>query len=157
MSFRDTWIAKREKDANRSQIHYARKGVVTEEMACVAADEKLSPEFIRDEVAAGRLVICANVNHRELKPMGIGINVRCKINANLGNSALGSDIPAELEKVRTAVRFGADAIMDLSTGKHLDETREAILHACSVPVGTVPIYEALERVKGIISVERVRG
>ena len=148
MAFRDEWLAKREKDTNRSQMHYARRGIVTEEMAFVAADEKLSPEFIRSEVAAGRLVICANVNHRDLRPMGIGIGVRCKINANLGNSALGSDIQAEVEKVGLAVRFGADTVMDLSTGKQLDETREAIIRATIVPVGTVPIYEALERVNG---------
>ncbi len=129
-------------------MHSARKGIVTPQMKFVAKREGLAPEFIREEVAGGRLVIPANIYHKNLEPAGIGISVRCKINANLGNSALGSDIPAELEKVRTAIRFGADAIMDLSTGKHLDETREAIIHACSVPIGTVPIYEALERVKG---------
>ena len=148
MSFRDEWLAKREKDANRSQMHYARRGIVTEEMSYVAAEERLSPELIRKEVAAGRLVICANVNHRDLRPIGIGTSVRCKINANLGNSALGSDIQAEVEKVKLAVKFGADTVMDLSTGKELSETREAILRATTVPVGTVPIYEALARVNG---------
>ena len=148
MSFRDQWLAKRDNDTNRSQMHYARQGIVTEEMNHVALEERLPPEFIREEVAAGRLVICANVNHRDLRPMGIGIGVRCKINANLGNSALGSNIQEEVEKVRLAVKFGADTVMDLSTGKQLDETREAIIRATTVPVGTVPIYEALERVHG---------
>ena len=148
MLFRDAWLVKREKDTNRSQMHYARQGIVTEEMHYVAAEEHLEPAFICEEVAAGRLVICANVNHRDLRPMGIGINVRCKINANLGNSALGSNIASEVEKVHLAVKFGADTVMDLSTGKQLDETREAIIRATTVPVGTVPIYEALERVNG---------
>jgi phosphomethylpyrimidine synthase len=148
MAFRDSWIEKRKSDANRSQMHYARRGIITEEMRYVAKEERLTPEFIREEVAAGRLVICANVNHRDLRPIGIGISVRCKINANLGNSALGSDIEHELEKVNLAIQFGADTVMDLSTGKQLDETREAIIRASSVPVGTVPIYEALERVHG---------
>jgi phosphomethylpyrimidine synthase len=120
-------------------MHYARQGIVTEEMRHVAAEELLAPEFIRSEVAAGRLVICANIHHRDLRPMGIGIGVRCKINANLGNSALGSDIQAEVEKVKLAVKFGADTVMDLSTGKNLDATREAIIRATTVPVGTVPI------------------
>ncbi len=148
MSLRDPWIDKRSGDKNQSQMHYARQGIVTEEMRFVAEREGLKPEFIREEVASGRLVICANTNHRNLEPIGIGINVRCKINANLGNSALGSDIPAELEKVKVAVRFGADTVMDLSTGAALDETREAILRASTVPVGTVPIYEALGKVGG---------
>lgn len=148
MAFRDHWLEKREKDENRSQMHYARQGIITEEMRYVAQDEKLAPEFVRDEIAAGRLVVCANVNHRELRPMGIGIATRCKINANLGNSALGSDIRAEVEKVKLAVRFGADTVMDLSTGKDLDATREAIIRESTVPVGTVPIYEALGRVNG---------
>lgn len=148
MSFRDEWLEKREGDVNRSQMDYARRGIVTEEMRYVAEEERLSPEFVREEIAAGRLVICANVNHRDLRPIGIGISVRCKINANLGNSALGSDIQKEVEKVKLAVKFGADTVMDLSTGRQLDETREAIIHATAVPVGTVPIYEALGRVNG---------
>ena len=148
MLFRDEWIAKREKDTNRSQMHYARQGIATGEMNHVAVEEGISPELVREEVAAGRLVICANINHRDLRPVGIGISVRCKINANLGNSALGSNIQAEVKKVKLAVKFGADTVMDLSTGKQLDETREAILRETTVPVGTVPIYEALERVKG---------
>lgn len=148
MAFRDLWISKREKDTNRSQMHYARRGIVTGEMEYVASEENLTPEFVRQEVASGRLVIPANHFHKDLRPIGIGINTRCKINANLGNSALGSDIKTELEKVRVAIEFGADTVMDLSTGSVLDETREAILQASTVPVGTVPIYEALERVGG---------
>lgn len=148
MALRDSWIEKRNKDTNRSQMHYARQGVVTEEMMFVAQREGLEPTFIREEVAKGRLVICANIHHPSLEPIGIGMNVRCKINANLGNSALGSDISGELEKVKVAIHFGADTVMDLSTGKQLDETREAIIRAATVPVGTVPIYEVLERVHG---------
>lgn len=148
MSLRDEWIVKREEGANRSQMHYARQGIVTGEMKFVAEREGLRPELIRDEIVKGRLVIPANIYHKNLEPVGIGINLRCKINANLGNSALGSDIAAELEKVKVAVHFGADTVMDLSTGSALGETREAILRASTVPVGTVPIYEALERVEG---------
>ncbi|HOW58117.1 MAG TPA: phosphomethylpyrimidine synthase ThiC [Candidatus Omnitrophota bacterium] len=148
MAFRDEWILKREKDSNRSQMHYARQGIVTGEMNYVAGVENLAPEFVREEVAAGKLVIPANHYHKDFRPIGIGINARCKINANLGNSALGSDIATELEKVKVAIQFGADTLMDLSTGSALDETREAIIRASSVPVGTVPIYEALSRVNG---------
>lgn len=129
-------------------MHYARKGVITEEMQYVAKREKLEPEFVRSEVARGRMVIPANINHKNLEPMAIGINSLCKINANIGNSAVTSDIPKELEKLNLSVKFGADTVMDLSTGSHLDETREAILAASPVPVGTVPIYQALERVNG---------
>lgn len=148
MALRDSWIKKREQGPNQSQMHFARQGVVTEEMLFVAEKEGLSPEFIRGEIAAGRLVIPANIFHRNLEPAGIGISVCCKINANLGNSPLGSNISEELEKVKTAVRFGADAVMDLSTGKLLNETREAVIQSSAVPVGTVPIYQALERVGG---------
>ncbi len=148
MSLRDEWVEKRKNDTNRSQMHYARKGVITEEMVYVAKREKLEPEFVRSEVARGRMVIPANVNHRNLEPMAIGINATCKINANIGNSAVTSDIPKELDKLNLSVKFGSDTIMDLSTGSHLDETREAIIAASPIPVGTVPIYQALERVNG---------
>lgn len=136
------------RDSSRTQMCYARRGMITEEMVFVAKQESLEPAFIRDEIAAGRLVIPANIFHGNLEPIGIGINVRCKINANLGNSALGSNIEEELEKVRVAVKFGADTVMDLSTGPLLNETREAVVRASSVPVGTVPIYQALEKVSG---------
>ncbi len=148
MGFRTEWISKRDKDSNKSQMYYARAGIITEEMRYVAKDEGLEPEVVRNEIAKGRLVICANINHKDLRPVGIGIATRCKINANLGNSELGSDIASEVQKVKLAIRFGADAVMDLSTGKNLDAMREAVIAASSVPVGTVPIYEALGRVDG---------
>ncbi|MBI3316895.1 MAG: phosphomethylpyrimidine synthase ThiC [Candidatus Omnitrophica bacterium] len=148
MKLREAWVKKREKDSNRSQMHYARKGILTEEMAFVAEREKLDAEFVRSEVARGRMVIPANVNHAGLEPMAIGINTRCKINANIGNSAVTSDIPKEIDKLSMAVKFGSDTVMDLSTGAHLDETRQAIIDHSPVPVGTVPIYQALEQVHG---------
>lgn len=148
MKLRDNWVRKREKDTNRTQMHYARQGIITEEMAYVAEREKLDPEFIRSEVARGRMIIPANIHHRNLKPMCIGINSRCKINANIGNSAVTSDISKELEKLRLAVKFGADTVMDLSTGQNLNETRQAIIDASPVPVGTVPVYQALEEANG---------
>ena len=148
MKLRDAWLEKRSGDSNRSQMHYARKGMITEEMAYVAKRENLTPEFVRSEVARGRMVIPANVNHANLEPMAIGINASCKINANIGNSAVTSDIAKEVEKLKLSVKFGSDTVMDLSTGSHLDETREAIINASAVPVGTVPIYQALEAVNG---------
>jgi phosphomethylpyrimidine synthase len=127
-------------------MRYARAGVVTGEMAFVAGREGMAAEEVRAEVAAGRMVIPANINHAHLEPVGIGIACRCKINANIGNSPASSDLEKELEKLDAAVRYGADAVMDLSTGERLDEIREAILAGSAVPVGTVPIYEALARV-----------
>src|SRR5438045_3557448 len=136
-------------DQNFSQMHYARLGVVTEEMAYVAQKEKLTPDVVRDEVAAGRMIIPANINHPELEPMAIGVASCCKINANIGNSAVSSNIDEELKKLHTAVHFGADTVMDLSTGGDIPEIREAILRHSPVPIGTVPIYEAISRVKRI--------
>ena len=132
-----------------TQMHYARQGIVTEEMEYVARRENLSPEVIRSEVARGRMIIPANIRHVELEPMGIGVASKCKINANIGNSATTSDIGGELEKLRTSVRYGADTVMDLSTGGGIHEIRDAILRHSPVPVGTVPIYEALTRVKNV--------
>jgi phosphomethylpyrimidine synthase len=129
-----------------TQMRYARRGAVTPEMARVAEREETSPEFIRDEVARGRMVIPANVHHERLDPMGIGINARCKINANIGNSAVHSDIQGELEKLHMAVHFGADTVMDLSTGGGIDEIRAAIVADSPVPIGTVPIYQAVQQV-----------
>lgn len=149
MNLRDEWVKKRSADQNRSQMYYARQGKITEEMKYVAERENLDPEFIRSEVARGRMIIPANIYHTNLEPMCIGINSKCKINANIGNSALTSDISKEVEKLNLAVKFGADTVMDLSTGRHLDETREAIIKNSSVPVGTVPIYQALEAVNGV--------
>jgi phosphomethylpyrimidine synthase len=159
---------------NVTQMHYARAGIVTPEMEYIAIREnqkidgmsemmlrqhpgenfgasmpkKITPEFVRDEVAAGRAVITANINHPELEPMIIGRKFLVKINANIGNSALGSSIHEEVEKMTWAIRWGGDTVMDLSTGKHIHETREWIIRNSPVPIGTVPIYQALEKVNG---------
>ncbi len=134
--------------ATVTQLRYARKGVVTPEMEFVALREGLAPEFVRDEVARGRAIIPANVNHPESEPMAIGRNFLVKINANIGNSAVTSSIEEEVAKMTWATRWGADTVMDLSTGKNIHETREWILRNSPVPVGTVPIYQALEKVGG---------
>ncbi|MDR2240950.1 MAG: phosphomethylpyrimidine synthase ThiC [Zoogloeaceae bacterium] len=159
---------------NVSQMHYARRGIVTPEMEFVAIRENqkreglselllrqhpgaplgaaipalITPEFVRDEVARGRAVIPANINHPEAEPMIIGRNFLVKINANIGNSALGSSIQEEVEKMTWAIRWGGDTVMDLSTGKNIHETREWIVRNAPVPIGTVPIYQALEKVGG---------
>ena len=159
---------------NVTQMHYARQGIITPEMEYIAIREnqridglsemmlkqhpgenfgkampkKITPEFVRAEVAAGRAVITANINHPELEPMIIGRNFLVKINANIGNSALGSSIQEEVEKMTWAIRWGGDTVMDLSTGKHIHETREWIIRNSPVPIGTVPIYQALEKVNG---------
>ncbi len=158
--------------ANVSQMHYARKGIVTAEMEYVAIRENarldawtsgrehagdpvgaklprvVTPEFVRDEIARGRAIIPANINHPEIEPMIIGRNFLVKINANIGNSAVASSIEEEVEKMVWAIRWGADTVMDLSTGKNIHETREWILRNAPVPIGTVPIYQALEKVGG---------
>jgi len=134
--------------ANVTQMHYARKGVITREMEFIAIRENCEPEFVRSEVARGRAVITANVNHPELEPQIIGRNFLVKINANIGNSAITSSIEEEVEKMTWATRWGADTVMDLSTGKNIHETREWILRNSPVPIGTVPIYQALEKVNG---------
>jgi phosphomethylpyrimidine synthase len=152
---RAEWITKRKAEAanagdgNFSQMHYARKGVITEEMAFIAHKEKLAPELVRDEVARGRMIIPANINHPELEPMAIGVASLCKINANIGNSSVTSNIDDELTKLHTAVHFGADTVMDLSTGGDIPQIRKAILRHAPVPIGTVPIYEAITRVKRV--------
>jgi len=131
-----------------TQLHYARKGIITPEMAFIAAREGFDTEFVRSEVARGRAIIPANINHPELEPMIIGRNFLVKINANIGNSAVTSSIDEEVEKLRWATRWGTDTVMDLSTGKDIHETREWILRSSPVPIGTVPIYQALEKVGG---------
>ena len=131
-----------------TQMHYARKGEVTPEMEFVALREGFEPDFVRAEVARGRAIIPANINHPELEPMAIGRNFLVKINANIGNSAVSSSIDEEVEKLRWATLWGADTIMDLSTGADIHETREWIIRNAPVPVGTVPIYQALEKVDG---------
>jgi phosphomethylpyrimidine synthase len=162
---------------NVSQLHYARKGIITPEMEYIAIREnivraqlpqsevihqqhagqtwganilpEITPEFVRQEVAEGRAIIPANINHPELEPMIIGRNFHIKINGNIGNSAITSSIEEEVEKLVWGTRWGADTVMDLSTGKHIHETREWILRNASVPIGTVPIYQALEKVDGV--------
>ena len=152
---REGWIVKGESEPRRvrqggvvTQMYYARKGTITPEMEYIAIREGLKPEFVRDEVARGRAVIPSNINHPEAEPMIIGRNFLVKINANIGNSVVSSGIEEEVEKAVWACRWGADTIMDLSTGKNIHETREWILRNTPVPVGTVPIYQALEKVGG---------
>ena len=163
--------------ANVTQMHYARQGIITPEMEYVAIRETMrrehladagllnhqhpgqnfgasipkviTPEFVRDEIARGRAIIPANINHTELEPMIIGRNFLVKINANIGNSALGSSIDEEVEKMTWAIRWGGDTVMDLSTGKNIHETREWIIRNSPVPIGTVPVYQALEKVGGV--------
>jgi phosphomethylpyrimidine synthase len=158
--------------ANVSQMHYARRGIITPEMEYVAARENLgreialqqardgrdwgaaipdhvTPEFVRDEVARGRAIIPSNINHPESEPMAIGRNFLVKINANIGNSAVASNVAAEVDKLVWAIRWGADTVMDLSTGRNIHDTREWIIRNAPVPIGTVPIYQALEKVGGI--------
>ncbi len=134
---------------NVSQMHFARQGVITEEMRYVAEREKADAELVRAEVARGRAIIPANIHHTSLEPMIIGTNFRCKINANIGNSAVTSNIDEELEKLRLSVKYGADTAMDLSTGGDIPRIRRAIIEASPVPIGTVPIYEAITRVKRV--------
>ena len=154
-----------------TQMHYAKQGIVTPEMEFIALRENqrlidelalqhrgesfgaslpkaITPEFVRSEVARGRAIIPANINHPESEPMIIGRNFLVKINANIGNSAVTSSIGEEVDKMTWAIRWGADTVMDLSTGKHIHETREWIVRNSPVPIGTVPIYQALEKVNG---------
>jgi phosphomethylpyrimidine synthase len=134
-----------------TQIESARLGQITPEMEFVASRENLEPELVRSEVARGRMVIPANVEHLKLglQPMGIGIKAKCKINANIGNSAVTSEIDNELSKLKTAVDLGADTVMDLSTGGNIDSIRQAIIAASPVPIGTVPMYQAIQKVKKV--------
>jgi phosphomethylpyrimidine synthase len=146
---RSPWIEPRFNDPVRTQIHYARKGIVTGEMEYIAKRENLKPELIRDEVARGRMIIPANIHHKALEPMCIGVASKCKINANIGNSSTTSNIEEELAKLEYAVKYGADTVMDLSTGGDIPRIRKAIIDASPVPIGTVPIYEALSRVRRV--------
>ena len=145
---RGEWIAARRGQANVTQLHYARKGVITPEMEFIAVREGFDAEFVRSEVARGRAIIPANINHPELEPMIIGRNFLVKINANIGNSAVSSSIEEEVEKLQWATLWGADTVMDLSTGKNIHDTREWIVRNSPVPIGAVPIYQALEKVGG---------
>ncbi len=146
---RTEWITPRLKDTIRTQMHYARKGVITEEMQYVARRERLEPELIRSEVARGRMIIPANIHHAKLEPMCIGVESLCKINANIGNSATTSNIDEEVAKLHYAVKYGADTLMDLSTGGDIPRIRQAIIDESPIPIGTVPIYEALSRVRRV--------
>src|SRR5262245_61905439 len=145
---REPWIAARKGQRPVTQLHFARKGEITQEMEFVALREGLPVEFVRDEVARSRAIIPSNIRHLELEPMIIGRNFLVKINANIGNSAVSSSIEEEVEKLRWATLWGADTVMDLSTGKNIHETREWIIRNAAVPIGTVPIYQALEKVGG---------
>ncbi|MYE20927.1 MAG: thiamine biosynthesis protein ThiC, partial [Synechococcus sp. SB0662_bin_45] len=148
---RSTWVAARKGQGNVTQMHHARQGQLTEEMNHVAQRENLPPSLVMEEVARGRMIIPANINHVNLEPMGIGIAARCKVNANIGASPTTSDVGQEVEKLNLAVRYGADTVMDLSTGGvNLDEARTAIIQASPVPIGTVPVYQALESVHGSV-------
>ncbi|MBI4237303.1 MAG: phosphomethylpyrimidine synthase ThiC [Deltaproteobacteria bacterium] len=131
---------------HHTQMHDARQGIITEAIARVAEREQQPAELIRAEVARGRMIIPANINHTSLDPMGIGIAATCKINANIGNSPTSSSIAEEVEKLQRAIHYGADTVMDLSTGQQIDETREAIIAASTVPIGTVPIYQAIQKI-----------
>ena len=146
---RSPWISPRLNDPIRTQIHYARRDVVTQEMEYIAKREHVTPELIRSEVARGRMIIPANIHHTNLEPMCIGVASSCKINANIGNSSTTSNIDEEVAKLHYAVKYGADTIMDLSTGGDIPRIRQAIIDASPIPVGTVPIYEALGRVRRV--------
>ena len=148
---RTSWVASRQGKQNVTQLHFARQGVITEEIAFVAKREHLPESLVMEEVARGRMIIPANINHLNLEPMAIGIASKCKVNANIGASPNASDVGEELKKLELAVKYGADTVMDLSTGGvNLDEVRTAIINASSVPIGTVPVYQALESVHGSI-------
>ena len=154
MPIREPWLDKRIAAAasangnrNFSQMHYARQGIITEEMHFVAHRERIDPELVRSEIARGRAIIPANIHHRNLEPMGIGIAFRCKINANIGNSSVTSEATEELVKLGNAVKYGADTVMDLSTGGDIPAIRKEIIAASPVPIGTVPIYEAISRIR----------
>src|SRR5712664_354152 len=140
---RAQWLEHRRGLPNVTQMHFARAGVLTEEMQHVARRENLPAELIRSEVARGRMIIPANIRHLELEPMCIGIASKCKINANIGNSATTSNLEEELEKLHASVHFGSDTVMDLSTGGDIHQIREANLRQSPVPIGTVPLYEAV--------------
>src|SRR3954471_5412307 len=146
---RQNWVAQRVNDKIRTQMHYGRQGRITEEMQYVATRERLTPETVRDEVARGRMIIPANIHNTNLEPMAIGVASACKINSNIGNSAVTSDVECELEKLAWSVKYGADTVMDLSTGGDIPGIRKAIIAASPIPIGTVPIYEALTRVRRV--------
>src|SRR5258707_5831948 len=140
---RTEWITPRLKDPIRTQMHYARRGVITEEMQYVARRERLEPDLIRSEVACGRMIIPANIHHAKLEPMCIGVASLCKINANIGNSATTSNIDQELEKLQYSVKYGADTVMDLSTGGEISPISQGIIAASPISTRPLPIFQAL--------------
>lgn len=150
---RKEWCEKRKNDKTPTQMYYAKKGIITEEMQFVADLEGIDAEFLREQVALGRLIIPANINHTNLVPMGIGRALKCKINSNIGSSSLNSSIDEEVEKLKVSIKYGADTVMDLSTGGDLDEIRRAIIDNSSVPIGTVPIYQIIHDVKDIMNLD----
>ncbi len=145
------WLENHKNDKVRTQMYYAKQGIITPHMEYVANVENVDVELIRSEVARGRMIIPANVNHTNLKPMAIGIKSLCKINANIGSSALASDIQGEIDKVDVCLKYGADTIMDLSTGGDLDSIREAVIGHSYVPIGTVPIYQIIHDCGGDVN------
>jgi len=149
-TMRNEWVQKRENDTVRTQMYYAKQGIITEEMHYVAKVENLSSELVRSEVARGRMIIPANINHTNLKPMAIGIAAKCKINSNIGSSALASDPAMEVEKLKVSEKYGADTLMDLSTGGDLDAIRKELIANATIPIGTVPIYQILHDVNNKI-------
>ena len=136
---RTNWCKERENHTTPTQLYYAKQGIITPEMEFVARNELLEPEFIRQQVAEGKIIIPANINHTNLVPMGIGRSLKTKINANIGSSALTSGLEEEIEKLNVCLKYGADTVMDLSTGGDLDQIRQGIIKASSVPIGTVPM------------------
>lgn len=145
---RSSWVEKRQNDAVRTQMYYAKQGIITEEMEFVAKIENLPVVQIRNEVARGRMIIPANINHINLKPMCIGIASKCKVNSNIGASALASDVNEEIRKVDASLKYGADTIMDLSTGGDINNIREAVIAHSTAPIGTVPMYQIFFECKG---------
>ncbi len=146
---REIWCKNRANDATPTQLFYAKNGIITGEMEYVGKIEGLEADFVREQVAIGRAIIPANVNHHNLIPMAIGRAFKCKINANIGSSALSSGLEEEVQKVKTSIKYGADTIMDLSTGGNLDEIRSAVISNSSVPIGTVPMYQIIHDVGDI--------
>lgn len=154
---REEYLRKRlseHKGSNQTQMHLARKGIITPEMQIAAYRENLHPELVRRETARGRMVITANINHKSLIPMAIGIQSTTKVNANIGNSQITSDIDTELTKLDRAIQYGSDTVMDLSTGGNIPEIRRTIIEHSHVPIGTVPVYEMLNRVNNITDLSR---
>ena len=146
---REIWCKNRANDATPTQLFYAKNGIITGKMEYVAKIEGLEADFVREQVAIGRAIIPANINHHNLIPMAIGRAFKCKINANIGSSALSSGLEEEVQKVKTSIKYGADTIMDLSTGGNLDEIRSAVISNSSVPIGTVPMYQIIHDVGDI--------